>query len=119
MAIPYRTAKVKSTNILSIAILGSTAKFNSRQYFRLYGISRMCISNSQRKYRDHTSTWYSKIDNGRYKEPPPQFCPVLAGKGGGGGGVVVGFYSSTCTFHNVDPVEYNTVIRTAFYFVVL
>ena len=25
-------------NILAIAILGSTAKFNSRQYFRLYGI---------------------------------------------------------------------------------
>ena len=33
MAIPYRTAKFKSTNILAIAILGSTAKFNSRQYF--------------------------------------------------------------------------------------
>ena len=38
MAIPYRTAKFKSANILPIAILGSTAKFNSRQYFRLYGI---------------------------------------------------------------------------------
>ena len=37
MAIPYRTAKFKSANILSIAILGSTAKFNARQYFRLYG----------------------------------------------------------------------------------
>ena len=37
MAIPYRTAKFKSTNILAIAILGSTAKFNARQYFRLYG----------------------------------------------------------------------------------
>jgi hypothetical protein len=37
MAIPYRTAKFKSANILAIAILGSTAKFNSRQYFRLYG----------------------------------------------------------------------------------
>ena len=36
MAIPYRTAKFKSTNILAIAILGSTAKFNSRQYFWLY-----------------------------------------------------------------------------------
>ena len=33
MAITYRTA-----NILAIAILGSTAKFNARQYFRLYGI---------------------------------------------------------------------------------
>ena len=41
MAIPYRTAKFKSANILAIAILGSTAKFNSRQYFRLYGTSRV------------------------------------------------------------------------------
>ena len=32
MAIPYRTTKFKSANILAIAILGSTAKFNSRQY---------------------------------------------------------------------------------------
>ena len=39
MAIPYRTAKFKSANILPIAILGSTAKFNSRQCFRLYGTS--------------------------------------------------------------------------------
>ena len=38
MAIPYRTAKFKSGNILAIAILGSTAKFNARQYFRLYGM---------------------------------------------------------------------------------
>ena len=38
MTIPYRIAKFKSANILAIAILGSTAKFNSRQYFRLYGI---------------------------------------------------------------------------------
>ena len=37
MAILYQTTKFKSTNILAIAILGSTAKFNSRQYFRLYG----------------------------------------------------------------------------------
>ena len=36
MAIPYRTAKFKSANILPIAILGSTSKFNSRQYFWLY-----------------------------------------------------------------------------------
>ena len=34
MVIPYRTAKF---NILAIAILGSIAQFNSRQYFRLYG----------------------------------------------------------------------------------
>ena len=37
MAIPYRTAKYKSANILEIVILGSTTKSNSRQYFRLYG----------------------------------------------------------------------------------
>ena len=37
MAIPYRTAKFNSANILAIAILGSTTKFNARQYFRLYG----------------------------------------------------------------------------------
>ena len=37
MAIPYRTAKFKSANTLAIAILDSTAKFNSRQYFQLYG----------------------------------------------------------------------------------
>ena len=36
MAIPYQTAKFK-INILAIEILGSTAKFNSRQYFWLYG----------------------------------------------------------------------------------
>ena len=32
-----QTAKFKSANILEIAILGSTAKFNSHQYFWLYG----------------------------------------------------------------------------------
>ena len=37
MAIPYRTAKFKSANIFLIVIWGSTAKFNARQYFRLYG----------------------------------------------------------------------------------
>ena len=41
MAILYRTAKFKSANILAVAILGSTTKFNSRQYFQLYG---MCVS---------------------------------------------------------------------------
>ena len=40
MVILYRTAKFKSANVLEIAILGSTAKFNSCQYFRLYG--RIC-----------------------------------------------------------------------------
>ena len=34
MAIPYQTAKFISTNILAIAILSSTAKFN---FLRLYG----------------------------------------------------------------------------------
>jgi hypothetical protein len=44
MAIPYRTAKFKSANIIAIEILGSTAKFNARQYFQLYGI---CINGSR------------------------------------------------------------------------
>ena len=39
MAISYQTAKFKSTNILAInSDLGSTAKFNFHQYFRLYSI---------------------------------------------------------------------------------
>ena len=37
MAIPYQTAKFKSANIFAMVILNPTAKFNSRQYFRLYG----------------------------------------------------------------------------------
>ena len=36
MGISYRTAKFKSTNTFAMAIWGSTAKFNSHQYFRLY-----------------------------------------------------------------------------------
>ena len=40
MAIPYQSA-----NILVIAIWGSTTKFNSRQYFRLYGTIILCMSN--------------------------------------------------------------------------
>ena len=43
MAILYQTAKFKSANILAIAILGSTIKFNSCQYFRLYGIALLII----------------------------------------------------------------------------
>ena len=44
MAIPYRTMKFKSANILAIiAILSSTAKFNSRQYFRLYGMDTLSL----------------------------------------------------------------------------
>ena len=39
MAIPYRTAKFKSASIVQIEILGSTIKFNSCQYFRLYSIN--------------------------------------------------------------------------------
>ena len=35
MAIPYRTAKFKSAIISYCSDLGSTAKFNYRQYFRL------------------------------------------------------------------------------------
>ena len=35
MVMPYQTARFKSANILTIAILGS---FNFCQYFRLYGI---------------------------------------------------------------------------------
>ena len=38
MVIQYQTAKFKSANILAIAILDSTAKFNCRQYFQLYNI---------------------------------------------------------------------------------
>ena len=37
MAILYRTAKFKSANTFEMAIWDPTAKFNSRQYFRLYG----------------------------------------------------------------------------------
>ena len=38
MAIPYRTAKLKSANTFAMAIWDPTAKFNSHQYFRLYGM---------------------------------------------------------------------------------
>ena len=38
MAIPYRTAKFKSANTFVMANWDPTAKFNSRQYFWLYGI---------------------------------------------------------------------------------
>ena len=39
MAIPYRTAKLKSANAFAMAIWDPTAKFNSLQYFRLYGMT--------------------------------------------------------------------------------
>ena len=38
MEIPYRTAKLKFANIFVHAGWGQSAKFNSRQFFRLYGI---------------------------------------------------------------------------------
>ena len=38
MAILYRTAKFKSANTFEMVIWDPTAKFNSSQYFRLYGI---------------------------------------------------------------------------------
>ena len=38
MVIPYQTVKFKSVNIFTMAIYGPTAKFNSCQYFQLYGI---------------------------------------------------------------------------------
>ena len=38
MAIPYQIAKLESANIFAMAIWGRTAKFNSCQYFWLYGI---------------------------------------------------------------------------------
>ena len=47
MVIPYRTAKFKLTNIFVMAIWRSTAKFNSHQYFRLYGY---------RMYRQRSAT---------------------------------------------------------------
>ena len=37
MAIPYHTAKFKSTNGVKNVIFGQIAKFNDRQYFQLYG----------------------------------------------------------------------------------
>ena len=37
MVIPYHTAKFKSTNSVKNVVWGKTAKFNDRQYFRLYG----------------------------------------------------------------------------------
>ena len=43
MAIPYRTAKFKSANIFAMGIWGPTAKFNSCQYSRLYGILFVCM----------------------------------------------------------------------------
>ena len=44
MAIPYHTAKFKSTNGVKNIDWGQTAKFNDCQYFRLYGIPDSAIT---------------------------------------------------------------------------
>ena len=41
------TAKFKSTNIFISAARDQTAKFEDRQYFRLYGILSVCATDSQ------------------------------------------------------------------------
>ena len=68
MVILYRTTKFKSANILVIAIWGSTAKFNSRQYFQLYGmrIMRMHVWLISYIKLDHTLYWtnYGSIEQG-------------------------------------------------------
>ena len=44
--VPYGTAKFKSANIFAMAIWRLAAKFNSHQYFRLYGIwIVICVHN--------------------------------------------------------------------------
>ena len=45
MAIPYHTAKFKSANSVKNVVWGKTAKFNDRQYFRLYGIVQWIVYN--------------------------------------------------------------------------
>ena len=50
MAIPYWTTKLKSANIIAMAIWDPTAKFNSCQYFRLYGmLATLCMYVSIRR----------------------------------------------------------------------
>ena len=44
MAIPCQTAKFKSANMFTMAIYGPTAKFNSRQYFQLYGMCHNTVN---------------------------------------------------------------------------
>ena len=43
MAIPYRTAKFKSTNKFAMVIWDPTAKFDSHQYFQLHGNTFLII----------------------------------------------------------------------------
>ena len=56
MAIPYHIAKFNPANYFAIAILGSTAKFNSCQYFLLCGSkglgSYMYISYSNLRHKN-------------------------------------------------------------------
>ena len=54
MVIPYWTTKFKSVNTFAMAIWDLTAKFNSRQYFRLYGIIIAIINCYLRYYKLHT-----------------------------------------------------------------
>ena len=52
MVIPYRTAKFKSANTFVIAVWNPTAKFNSRQYFWLYGIYQQERGNNGERERE-------------------------------------------------------------------
>ena len=65
MAIPYRAAKFKSANILAIAILGSTTKFNSHQYFRLCGrfIQSKLMTKEMERAWGHTCRSYYYCTN--------------------------------------------------------
>ena len=47
LAVGVETAKFKSTNIFISAAWGQTAKFNDRQYFRLYGIYQQALCSDQ------------------------------------------------------------------------
>ena len=58
MVIPYRAAKFKSTNTFKMAIWDSTAKFNSRQCFWLYGTRSVSLTTSGRVHV-HTCNSYS------------------------------------------------------------
>ena len=52
MVIPYHTAKFESANSVKNVVWGKTAKFNDRQYFRLYG-SSVCMHTYQYICIDH------------------------------------------------------------------
>ena len=55
MAILYHTAKFNSNNGVKNVVLGQTAKFNDRQYFRLYGIQNDLIDHAHIILCTHTS----------------------------------------------------------------